>query len=135
MRKWLKKLKFKIFLKIYHKTHVISSKGEMIMYYILNKYINGIKPDDYIEYYETAIAEHIKDFMPAAINCVEQLNVDESIDRYTLTKTVARMFAAFALFETLLISIPPKQRQVWYDRIDNEQFKTQLLEKITKEID
>ena len=119
MIKWFEKLKLKFLLHIYHKTHSISPKGEMMLYYILNKYINREKPDDYIENYEEEISKCCPTFENAAriaIKSIPEMQELEGTEEQKIT-AMSHVFAAFSLFETLMISIHPLLREEWYERI------------------
>ena len=139
MLKWLKKIKFKLFLNLYQKTHVLTEKGEMILHYILNKYINCTKPDDFIENYELSINANSERFIEDAAKCVKQFNIvqeidDSEADEEETIKTVAHIFAALHLFETLLISMPKDQRQEWYAKITDEHFRKRVQDRIIEKM-
>ena len=139
MLKWLKKIKFKLFLNLYQKTHVLTEKGEMILYYILNKYINCTKPNDFIENYELSINANSERFIEDATKCVKQFNIVQELDdseanEEVTIKTVAHIFAALHLFETLLISMPKDLRQEWYAKIIDERFRERIQERIIEKM-
>jgi len=125
----LKKLRLKLFLKYYRKTHSMSPRGEMMMYYILNKYINNTKPDDFIEDYELSIANDIDRFMNSARLCVTSLP-DQFKGEEIEVQAIAHVFSAMHLFEILLIALPDDQRETWFERIENDIMRRKFKESI-----
>ena len=135
MIKWLKKIKFKLFLKAYYRTHKITERGKMILYYILNKYINITKPTDFIESYEVSIARFTQEFMDKARTCVEMLPEKfADVDKEEKIFSIAHVFAAMYLFEILMISIPAPQREEWFDRINDPTIRAGIRESIKTHI-
>lgn len=133
MRKWLKKLKLRFWLRIYHKTHKISPKGKMMLFYILNKYINREKPDDYIECYESEISMNDSRFENAARLAVRALPQIQELEGDEDQKIMAmsHVFSAFSTFETLMISMHPSLREEWYERIKSPMIRETIRKNVS----
>ena len=118
----------------YRNTHYISDRGTMVLNYILNKYVNGTKPKDYIEAYEETIIKHIPDFIPEAREIIEEMNkamkIPEDMDQERLVEIAAHTLAAHQLFMVLIALMPDQQREYWYQQIEDENMSSRCRRKV-----
>ena len=105
---------FKIikFKRIAHKKYV-TPKGECYINYIIDKYINATKPDNYIEAYETMITKH-----EGSVKEVEILN--KFLNSYTEeTPELVHFLAANIALAMILISLHESEVQKYLNLITN----------------
>ena len=74
-----------------------SARGDCYLRYIIDKYINGEKPDDYIEAYEQVITKREKQVRDIAIFKDLYTNSDGTENEFMIHFLAANLAAAFVL--------------------------------------
>jgi len=138
MIEWIKQLYYKIKFKFFLLTHEyrITARGEAILNYILNKYINATKSDDFIENYEDIIFNTDNEFLERAYMAV-QANPKAFTkigDVDTCAKLTAHIFSAMRVFETILTAAPSEDRARWLNRIEDMDTRNKMSKRIEKRI-
>lgn len=121
-------------LEKYRNTHYISPKGEMILNYILNKYVNATKPADYIEDYESRIQSYTPRFIEEAQAAVIERNpkAPEGVDPERVVWAVAHWLAALHVFSCLLALMPLSKQNDWYVRIEDDDMHDLISGKVER---
>ena len=118
----------------FRRTHQLSGKGEMILNYILNKYINATKPEDYIEDYEDKILSYTPRFVKDAQSIIDVKNpkTPEDVDPERVTWAVAHWLAALHIFASMLALMPLSKQNDWYTRIEDDDMHDLISEKVVQ---
>lgn len=106
--------------RIVPKKYEMTGKGEYILQYILDKYINEVKPDEYIEAYENTLIGKIKEWREAG-EIQTWFSKFDNIDKYTDEQL--KYFAASNYFTILLSVTNPEKRPHYYEQINNEELR------------
>ena len=114
LKERIKLIKFKF---IAHK-HFITAKGDCYINYIINKYINCTKPDDYIESYEKAIGLREEQVME-----IKQFEIFYKNEDGSINEGMVHFLAANMALAMLLISLKEEQVQKYLNLITNPQAK------------
>lgn len=130
-KEWIKMLKFK---HIAHK-HTVTYKGQCYIHYIINKYINCTKPEDYIEEYEKMITS--REAQTRSIKVFEPVYIKED---GTCDEEMLHFLASIVALAMILISLRKEEVNYYLSLIENQEAKTILKkmaypDKTIKEID
>jgi len=116
----------RFFLRLFHlkRRYTITPSGDCLIRYIINKYINGTTPDDWIEAYEQEIARIETSTSKQARNPVAEGIMKQGID----AATAFHYAAAFNLAVFLTLRLEPQVRQKYVDLIESETLRNLICE-------
>ena len=105
----------------------MTAKGECLIQYLLDRYINESKPNEYIEVYDKELQDKVAEWREKG-KIETWFSQFDNIDDYT--DTDLKYFAAMNYF-TILISITKKEKRTkYYDQIENEDLKAMVIKMV-----
>ena len=111
------------------KKYQISTDGKYLLHYLLDKYINGTRPDDNIERYEQMVMRKKQTLEETLFfeRATAYFNLEQ------LTEYDKADFAAIYVFCTLLAFGSIDQRETYYNYINDEE-QREVIKEITTQI-
>lgn len=119
---WINRKRLKYHVDTTYKRYTMTARGEYMMKYILDKYINQVKPDDYHEAYEPTIQNKAQQWrednkIQTGLLSIEGPDFDKLSDADLL------WMAAHNYLVLLLCVTPPQQREKYYNQINDEKIR------------
>ena len=104
----------------YHTT----GKGEYMIQYLLDRYINETKPNEYIEDYDRILQEKVARWREVG-QAQTWFSVFNDIENYTDEQL--KYFAAMNYLTTLLTIVNPENRSKYYEQVKNKDLKEMVI--------